>query len=90
VLLPRKGRFGIIDYEKAYCPDPLARDIFDARGIDREQGCMVLVRPDQFVSHVLRLDDHDGLSSFFDGILIDAKTGSELELRESRTPTSAA
>lgn len=87
MLLPRKGRFGIIDYEKAF---PLARDIFDARGIDREQGCMVLVRPDQFVSHVLRLDDHDGLSSFFDGILIDAKTGSELELRESRTPTSAA
>src|SRR5262249_4186409 len=28
VLLPRKGRFGLIDYEKAFCPDPGTDDIF--------------------------------------------------------------
>jgi hypothetical protein len=22
VLLPRKGKFGLIDYEKMFCPDP--------------------------------------------------------------------
>ena len=32
VLLPRKGSFGLIDYEKVFCPDPAAADIFDVRG----------------------------------------------------------
>ncbi|WP_324277890.1 FAD-dependent monooxygenase [Blastococcus brunescens] len=53
VLLPRKGSFGLIDHEKAFCPDPKADDIFDLRGIARDQGAMVLVRPDQFVAAVL-------------------------------------
>jgi phenol 2-monooxygenase (NADPH) len=68
VLLPRKGRFGLIDYEKAFCPDPAA-DVFDARGIDRDAGCMVVVRPDQYVAHVLSLDAHDALAGFFEAIL---------------------
>jgi phenol 2-monooxygenase len=71
VLLPRKGRFGLIDYEKMFCPDPNAPDIFDLRGVNREAGCMVLVRPDQYVSHVLPLDAHEALSSFLAGILTD-------------------
>ena len=50
VLLPRKGRFGLIDYEKVFCPDPTAGDVFDLRGIDRDAGCMVVVRPDQYVA----------------------------------------
>jgi phenol 2-monooxygenase (NADPH) len=73
VLLPRKGRFGLIDYEKVFCPDPTAGDIFDLRGIDREAGCMVVVRPDQYVAHVLPLDAHDELSDFLAGILVDAR-----------------
>ncbi len=66
MLLPRKGSFGLIDYEKAYCPDLRGgADIFDLRGIDREQGAMVVVRPDQYVSNVLPLDAHDELAAFF-------------------------
>lgn len=72
MLLPRKGRFAIIDYEKAYCPDLVnGPDIFVARGIDRAQGAMVIVRPDQYVSNVLPLDAHDELSAFFGQFLID-------------------
>jgi phenol 2-monooxygenase len=63
-LLPRKGRFGLIDYEKAFRSDP-ENDIFDLRGIDREAGCLVVVRPDQYVAHVLPLDAHDALAEFF-------------------------
>jgi phenol 2-monooxygenase (NADPH) len=70
-LLPRKGKFGLIDYEKMFCPDPDTDDIFDLRGVDREAGCMVVVRPDQYVSHVLPLDGHEALVSFFATILID-------------------
>lgn len=72
VLLPSKGTFGLVDYEKIFCPDPNAEDVFKSRGVNRETGCMVVVRPDQYVSHVLPLDGYDELVSFFAGILIDA------------------
>ncbi|MDP5185319.1 FAD-binding monooxygenase [Blastococcus sp. BMG 814] len=73
VLLPRKGRFGLVDHEKAFSPDPVAGDVFAMRGIDRERGCMVLVRPDQHVAAVFPLDDHDGLAGFLSGVLVDAR-----------------
>jgi phenol 2-monooxygenase len=72
VLLPRKGRFGLIDYEKVFCPDPRADDVFELRGVDREQGCVVVVRPDQYVAHVLPLHEHEALAAFFAGVLIEA------------------
>ena len=73
-LLPRKGRYGLRDYEKMFCPDlKSGRDIFDMRGIDRERGCMVVVRPDQYVAHVLPLDAHAELSAFFDGFMVTAR-----------------
>ena len=73
ILLPRKGSFGLIDYEKAYCaPGPAGgADIFDLRGIDRAQGAMVVVRPDQYVANVLPLDAHDALTAFFAQFLRD-------------------
>jgi len=72
ILLPRKGRFGLIDYEKAYCPDlKNGPDIFELRGIDREKGAIVVVRPDQYVSNVLPLDAHDELTAFFGRFLLD-------------------
>ena len=72
VLLPRKGKFGLIDYEKMFCVDPKAGDIFQLRGVNCETGCMVVVRPDQYVSHVLPLHGHEALTDFFAEILIDA------------------
>ncbi|MBC7683249.1 MAG: FAD-dependent monooxygenase, partial [Ferruginibacter sp.] len=48
VLVPRKGRYALQDYEKVFCPNAKSgQDIFDARGIDRAQGALVVVRPDQ-------------------------------------------
>jgi phenol 2-monooxygenase len=76
LLLPTKGRHGLRDYEKAFCPDlTCGPDIFDLRGIDRMQGCMVVVRPDQYVSAVLALDDARGLTHFFERILNAAPAG---------------
>jgi phenol 2-monooxygenase (NADPH) len=71
VLLPRKGRFGLIDYEKMFCPDPDADDIFQLRRVNRETGCMVVVRPDQHVSLILPLHEHGALADFFAAILIE-------------------
>ena len=73
VLLPRKGKFGLIDYEKMFCPDPTAGDIFELRGVNRETGCMVIVRPDQYVAHVLPLEAHEALVGFLAGVLIAVK-----------------
>jgi phenol 2-monooxygenase len=74
ILLPRKGCFGLIDYEKVYSPDLKGGpDIFDLRGIDRARGAIVVVRPDQYVSNVLPLDAHDELTAFFGGFLLDRR-----------------
>jgi phenol 2-monooxygenase len=72
VLLPRKGGFGLVDYEKAFSPDLVAGDVFDLRGIDRVSGCIVVVRPDQYVAHVLPLDAQEELADFLSGVLLDA------------------
>ena len=73
LLLPRKGRYGLIDYEKMYCPDlKSGHDIFSMRGIDRRAGCMVVVRPDQYVAQVLPLDSFAELASYFDGFMLRA------------------
>lgn len=72
LLLPAKGRLGLRDYEKMFCPDlKNGPDIFDLREIDRERGCIVIVRPDQYVAHVLPLDGFAELSSFFQPFMID-------------------
>jgi len=74
LLLPPKGRYGLRDYEKIFCPDlKNGHDIFTMRGIDRERGCMVIVRPDQFVAHVLPLDAFEELAAYFDGFMIAAE-----------------
>ncbi|UWU89021.1 FAD-binding monooxygenase [Bradyrhizobium sp. CB1015] len=71
MLLPGKGRYGLYDYEKMFCPDlKSGHDVFTMRGIDRAAGCMVVVRPDQYVATVLPIDDFAGLASFFDAFML--------------------
>jgi phenol 2-monooxygenase len=73
LLLPRKGRYALIDYEKMFCPDLRnGQDIFALRGIDRDKGCVVVVRPDQYVAHVLPLDGHAELAAYFDAFMLRA------------------
>jgi phenol 2-monooxygenase len=70
-LLPQKGRYGLRDYEKMFCADLSGGDdIFAMRGIDRQRGCIVIVRPDQYVAHVLPLDGYAELAAFFDGFML--------------------
>ena len=71
LLLPAKGRYGLRDYEKMVCADlKSGNDIFDMRGIDRDNGCLIVVRPDQYVAHVLPLDGYAELSAFFDAFML--------------------
>lgn len=71
MLLPSKGRYGLYDYEKMFCPDlKSGHDVFTMRGIDRKAGCMVVVRPDQYVAQVLPLNDFAALAAYFDTFLL--------------------
>jgi phenol 2-monooxygenase len=71
ILLPRKGQFGLKDYEKVFCPDfESGQDVFEMRGVDRHSGCVVIVRPDQYVAHILPLEAYAELSDFFAGFMI--------------------
>ena len=77
LLLPSKGRHGLTDYEKVFCPDLRhGPDIFDQRGVDRMKGALVVVRPDQFVADVLPIGATDRLSRFFDRVFSGPPTGS--------------
>ncbi len=72
LLLPCKGRYGLRDYEKAFCADSRnGEDIYGLRGINRMEGCIVVVRPDQYVAHVLPLSAHRNLSEFFDVFMLE-------------------
>ncbi len=66
-FLPETGPLRLIDYEKVYSVDPRL-DIFEARGVSRD-GAVVVVRPDQYVAHVLPLAATDELAEFFAGVM---------------------
>ncbi len=70
LLKPRTGKLGLQDHEKVFCVDHKGvGDIFDMRGIDRDRGCIVVVRPDQYIANVLPLDGLAALAAYFAGIL---------------------
>jgi phenol 2-monooxygenase (NADPH) len=71
LLRPHVGRYGLCDYEKVFCVDvKRGEDIFAIRGIARDAGCMVVVRPDQYVGHILPLHAREELAHYFGGILL--------------------
>ncbi|WP_323784867.1 FAD-dependent monooxygenase [Thalassovita sp.] len=73
LLKPRTGKLGLQDHSKIFCVDHKgAGDIFDMRGIDRDRGCMIVVRPDQYIAHVLPLEAREYLSDFFERFLLPA------------------
>jgi len=75
LLFPHKGRYGLRDYEKAFCAiDDAKQNIYDMRGINKASGCLVVVRPDQYIAHILPLHDIDALAAFFGGFMRDVST----------------
>ena len=68
---PRSGPLGLTDLEKVFAASPSAwttTDIFAERGIAAD-GAVVVVRPDQYVAHVLPLTDPAGLERFLAGAM---------------------
>ncbi|KAM5354740.1 hypothetical protein ACJ41O_001387 [Fusarium nematophilum] len=62
------------DYEKVHADDESYHegygDAYKNYGVDRKRGCVVAVRPDQYVGWVGSLEDFDDLSKYFEGFLV--------------------
>lgn len=62
------------DYWKIFSDDaetlePDSGTAYEKYGIDKEEGCFVILRPDQHVSYIGPLDDHNAPQRFFEGVL---------------------
>ena len=66
---PKKGKYKLRDYEKVFTSIP-EKDIFKSRMINRREGCILIVRPDQHIANILSLDCHHSLASFFGKIML--------------------
>ncbi|KAI4869209.1 putative phenol 2-monooxygenase [Hypoxylon rubiginosum] len=72
------------DYDRVFVDDASYHegfgDAYKNYGVDKERGCVVAVRPDQYVGWVGDVEDFDGLQKYFEGCLVlSPKT--ELPLR---------
>ncbi|KAI0311141.1 FAD binding domain-containing protein [Amylostereum chailletii] len=71
---PRKGKYGYRDYFKLFADDVTYHaghgHVYEQYGIDPQVGCVVVVRPDQYVSMVTDVADHAGIATFFDGFML--------------------
>ena len=84
LLQPWVGRFGLKDYEKVFSAEQTNgrllgqipglradQDLYGLRGVDRERGALVVVRPDQYIAQVLPLDAAAQLAEFFAGFMLE-------------------
>ena len=72
-LMPCKGLYALRDYEKIFCfASETKENIYTARGINKQLGCIVLIRPDQYVSQICPFDNPSAITTFLKNILLDA------------------
>jgi phenol 2-monooxygenase (NADPH) len=61
------------NYDKVFVDDESYHegfgDAYQNYGVDNERGCVVVVRPDQYVAWIGDVDDFDGLQKYFEGCL---------------------
>ena len=74
LLLPRKGRYGLQDYEKIFCADiksgqKSGQDIFDMRGIDRRRAAWSWCGRIRYIAQVLPSTEVQ-LAKYFDGFML--------------------
>jgi 2-polyprenyl-6-methoxyphenol hydroxylase-like FAD-dependent oxidoreductase len=85
LLFPKKGRYGLRDYEKAFCSvDDAKLNIYAMRSVNKEAGCLVVVRPDQYVAQLLPLSDCAALTHFFANFMLMASNPSDTAAHQSR------
>jgi hypothetical protein len=75
VLHPFDAKTGW-DYDSVYVDDESYHEGFDdaykGYGVNRESGCVVVARPDQYVGHIDSLDEEGfaGVEAYFKGVFV--------------------
>jgi phenol 2-monooxygenase len=61
------------DYSKVYVDDMSYHEghgkAYENYGVDKKEGCLVVLRPDQHVSWIGKLDDEEDMGRFFEGFM---------------------
>lgn len=67
------------DYNKIYVDDESYHEghgeAYKNYVVDKEKGCAVILRPDQYVSWVGEVDDYEEMSRFFEGFMKEQRRG---------------
>lgn len=62
------------DYNKIFVDDESYHEghgrIYEEFGIDTKEGCVIVLRPDQYVSYVGALDDYASIDKFFSSFML--------------------
>ena len=71
------------DYWKIFVDDESYHEghgrAYENYGVDKETGCAVILRPDQYVSWVGEVEDYEAMKNFFKGFMIEQKGKGGLE-----------
>ncbi|KAH8926311.1 hypothetical protein BT69DRAFT_1239221 [Atractiella rhizophila] len=74
ILKPRKGAFGYMDYWKIYVDEQSYHEghgqAYNYLGVAAEEGAVIILRPDHYVSMIQRLDSHASIGQFFAQVLV--------------------
>ncbi|KAF5875687.1 putative fad binding domain protein [Botrytis fragariae] len=74
------------DYNKVYVDDLSYHEgygkAYEGFGVDKKRGCMVLVRPDQYVSWIGELEDGGEVEGFLEGFMVGKVEGIEWNLMD--------
>ncbi|TKX22036.1 FAD-binding domain-containing protein 32 [Elsinoe australis] len=87
ILIPKKGRYGLANLHNVFCDEKPYYNIwgatmewksmYEARGVSKDEGAMIVVRPDGYVAAVFPLDlkdeGHELLEKFFAGFMSSQK-----------------
>ncbi|GAA6061800.1 hypothetical protein JCM10212_004856 [Sporobolomyces blumeae] len=77
--LPQPSIFLPHNYKRVYVDEPSYHrgdgKAYDTYGIDKEEGAIVVVRPDQYVGLVTGLEDFDVLDAYFAQFMLPARDG---------------
>jgi phenol 2-monooxygenase len=63
------------DYNKVFVDDASYHEgdgkAYEGYAVDKEKGCVVVVRPDGYVAYMGEIEDGEALESYFGGVLLD-------------------
>ncbi|CAH7672897.1 FAD binding domain-containing protein [Phakopsora pachyrhizi] len=74
ILRPKVGKHGYRSYNKIFTDDEshyfAHGKAYETYGINPSVGCVAIVRPDQHVSMITKVEDREGIASFFNRFMI--------------------